>query len=575
MYRRVLAFDYDGTIAECGRIPQSMLDTLLNLRRAKYSLFLVTGRNYRSLPLNPLQEIFDGIVWENGAVLSRQGASDIFLPFGQLDPNLISSLRKTGIPLEQGESIVSSWSFHEQIIWQSLTEYGGEATVSHNKGAVMILPPGANKGSGLERMLRICGLSPRNLVCFGDGENDLSMFQLAETRVAVGDAVDELKAAADFVTTAPGPQGVLEALHRFWINDRVPSIVARPEREIAIGYDAAGQSIDIPGQMLAGRRIGIFGDSGSGKSWLTGLLVEGMHRLGYQVLVIDPEGDHRNLSSLPGFIALTGSESVLTNPAIVPTLIEESSISIVVDLSSYSVAERAPFIATIMTMLHPLRANKYRPHWVILEEAQHFLPLTLGSVERAVHPMINQGGLAFVSYRPDRLSRAIRDRLDHLLVARLQDREAYGAISTTPGLPSASELAATPQGSFWLSGRRVVRLKTGARRVPHVRHLYKYLDRQLPLHRRFYFCVNNGYIGISAGSLFEFMESLKTIPIESIEYHHCRGDFVRWARSSLGDEGLAGHLEKLMHRHTLTDEVLRVAILQHVSERYHTVHQTQ
>lgn len=52
----------------------------------------------------------------------------------------------------------------------------------------MVLPPGATKGSGLERLLTLCGLSPRNLAAVGGAENDLSMLTLAEVSVAVGDA---------------------------------------------------------------------------------------------------------------------------------------------------------------------------------------------------------------------------------------------------------------------------------------------------------------------------------------------------------------------------------------------------
>lgn len=53
----------------------------------------------------------------------------------------------------------------------------------------MILPAGAAKGSGLQRLLTICGFSPRNLVSFGDAENDLSLLTLGEYGVAVADTV--------------------------------------------------------------------------------------------------------------------------------------------------------------------------------------------------------------------------------------------------------------------------------------------------------------------------------------------------------------------------------------------------
>lgn len=96
----------------------------------------------------------------------------------------------------------------------------------------MILPAGASKGAGLERLLGICGYSPRNLVAFGDGENDLSLLELGEFGVAVADAVSSLKAVADMVTTRPGPAGVLEVLEAYWLNSLTPSIPLRRERQI-------------------------------------------------------------------------------------------------------------------------------------------------------------------------------------------------------------------------------------------------------------------------------------------------------------------------------------------------------
>ena len=51
-----------------------------------------------------------------------------------------------------------------------------------NKGAVMVLPPGCNKASGLKHALAELGLSPRNGVAGGDGENDHALLEWRSTR---------------------------------------------------------------------------------------------------------------------------------------------------------------------------------------------------------------------------------------------------------------------------------------------------------------------------------------------------------------------------------------------------------
>ena len=77
----------------------------------------------------------------------------------------------------------------------------------------------------------------------------------------------------------------------------------------------------------------------------------------------------------------------------------------------------------------------------------------------------------------------------------------------------------------------MMRLLSNARRVPHIRHLYKYLDNPLPKHKRFFFRDERGYLGLEAASLFEFLQLLADLPSESLTYHQLRNDFAAWARA--------------------------------------------
>jgi hydroxymethylpyrimidine pyrophosphatase-like HAD family hydrolase len=573
VYRRVLAFDYDGTLAENGHVPSTLQNTLKQLHQAGYALFLVTGRQYETVDLGELQPIFAGIVWENGAVLQHVTADELYLPFGHVDARLITALEKAHAPLEHGLAIASTWTKHEATVWQLLSDTGSDAVIVHNKGALMILPPGAAKGPGLERLLELCGFSPRNLVSFGDGENDLSLFQSSETSIAVADAVPSLKAAADMVTNLSGPGGVQATLETYWLNNQpFPKTAARHQRLIALGKDEADEMVSLPGDSLVSSNLGIFGDSGSGKSWVTGLLAEGMHVAGYQVLLIDPEGDFRGLRSLPGIIALNGDELTLPTPSVVITLLEEASISVVLDLCSYPINKRDAYITELLQRLRPLKEHKFRPHWIVLEEAQHFLPPDGNEISAALEPMLTQGGWAFVSYRPDRLVESLLTAIDHCLLARLSDSEAVQAVANIINIPTAELLANTSDGHIWLCGQKLVRLRASGRRVPHVRHLYKYLDTPLPKEKRFYFHTNQGFLGVTAASLFEFKEIIANLQLESLTYHQERGDFAAWIRRVLADEVLAAHIDKIAHRKDLVGEAMRQALLQRVLSRYAELH---
>jgi hydroxymethylpyrimidine pyrophosphatase-like HAD family hydrolase len=151
-----------GTLAQDECIPPPLQHALEQLHLAGYVLFLVTGRRTNSIQLGALQTCFAGIVWENGAVLSDRTSNELYLPFGHLDPRLVDALEAARVPLEHGVAIRATWVPHEETVWRILRETQSEAAIVHNKGALMLLPPGAAKGSGLERLLELCGFSRHN-----------------------------------------------------------------------------------------------------------------------------------------------------------------------------------------------------------------------------------------------------------------------------------------------------------------------------------------------------------------------------------------------------------------------------
>jgi HAD superfamily hydrolase (TIGR01484 family) len=571
MYRLIMAFDFDGTLAVNGDVPPELETALEQCRTTGHVLFLVTGRRFETVKLGGLLDVFAGIVWENGAVLSHTASGETYLPFGQLDARLLKAVEESGIPFERGLAIAATWTPHDQTLWRVLSSYGGSTSLEYNKGAVMVLPPGATKGAGLERLLALCGLSPRNLAAFGDAENDLSMLTLAEVSVAVADAVPAVIETSDVVATAPGPQGVLEILKEYPLGGKFLDIPLKRERPILLGQTETGVSVSIPAARLAGRNLGVFGNSGTGKSWMVGLLAEGLHHENYQVLLVDPEGDFRGLRVLPRFVSISGDRASLPSPGSVVSLIEEGGVSLVLDLSKYPVTLRSHYLAELMRALRPVRERKFRPHWIVLDEAQEFL-FEGSEITALLRPVLEVGGWTFVSYRPDRLSSSVLTSIHHLLLTRITDNTIGDCLRThcaTCGLMGAN-LDQVPMGSALLCGGEVVRMRPAIRRVPHVRHLYKYLDSPLPPGKRFAFRTEKGHLGIEAASLYELAHLIPTVPLESLEYHDRREDFVKWAEWTLGDAGLSSSLRKVANRRYEGKE-LREALDRVVSAHYEEV----
>jgi hypothetical protein len=84
------------------------------------------------------------------------------------------------------------------------------------------------------------------------------------------------------------------------------------------------------------------------------------------------------------------------------------------------------------------------------------------------------------------------------------------------------------------------------------------------------FRTEKGYVGIEAASLYELCRLIPTLPVESLEYHDRREDFVKWAEWTLGDPGLASRLRKVVNRHYQGEE-LRKALDQTVSTHYEEI----
>lgn len=568
-----MAFDFDGTLAIDGHVPPEVETALEQCRASGHVLFLVTGRRFETVTLGSLGDLFAGIVWENGAVLTHTASGETYLPFGQLDGRLLKAIEEAGIPFERGLAIAATWVPHDQALWRILSAHGGSTSIEYNKSAVMVLPPGATKGAGLERLLTLCGLSSRNLAAFGDAENDLSMLTLAEVSVAVADAVPAVIQTCDVLTTAPGPQGVLEILRRYPLGGQFLDIPLKRERPILLGQTDAGVAVSIPAARLVGRNLGVFGDSATGKSWMVGLIAEGLHHEEYQVLLIDPEGDFRGLRVLPRFVSMSGDRATLPPPSAIVSLLDEGGVSLVLDLSQYPMTMRSHYLAELIRALRPVRERKFRPHWIVLDEAQEFL-FEGSAVTALLRPMLDAGGWTFVSYRPDRLSESVLTSLPHCLLTRLTDRHIGDSLRThcaVCGLQNA-RFDQIPMGSVLLCSGETVRMRPAIRRVPHVRHLYKYLDVPLPPGKRFSFRTEKGFLGMEAASLYELAHLIPTLPLESLEYHDRREDFVKWAEGTLGDAGLASRLRKVANRHYQGEE-LREALNQVVSTHYEEIRQ--
>jgi hydroxymethylpyrimidine pyrophosphatase-like HAD family hydrolase len=230
MHYLALATDYDGTLAEDGKVGEDVLGALQRLRRTGRKLVLVTGRELDELMrVFPAFEVFDKIVAENGALLySPRPPTE--RPLAEAPPpEFAAALRARGVaPLSCGRIIVATWQPHEQAVLAVIREQGLELEVIFNKGAVMVLPSGVNKASGLDAALEELGIARERVVGAGDAENDHSLLAACGLGVAVANAVPALKRRASLVTAGARGQGIIELCDKLVAND-CADVVVRPE----------------------------------------------------------------------------------------------------------------------------------------------------------------------------------------------------------------------------------------------------------------------------------------------------------------------------------------------------------
>lgn len=101
--------------------------------------------------------------------------------------------------------------------WQLSKQLDGQVhlTRAQVEGILEVLPAGSSKGKAVMRVMKDLNIPPENALAIGDGENDIEMLQAVGTGVAVGNAVQKLKAVATQVVGSNDDDGVAQAIEMF------------------------------------------------------------------------------------------------------------------------------------------------------------------------------------------------------------------------------------------------------------------------------------------------------------------------------------------------------------------------
>jgi HAD superfamily hydrolase (TIGR01484 family) len=560
-----LCTDYDGTIAHHGEVDSPTIAALEELRASGRKLVLVTGREIDDLKrVFTRFDLFDRIVAENGALIYRPESREERVLGDSPPAGFIEDLKRRGVDrVSVGRCIVATWEPNERHVLDAIRDLGLELQVIFNKGAVMILPGGINKASGLKAALDELNISVHNTVGVGDAENDHAMLNLCECSAAVENALPAVKEKVDIVLERDHGAGVA-LLIREMLDDDLASRAGRLHRyEILLGKGDDGKAVSLSPYGVSAL---VVGTSGGGKSTVASGLVERLRAKEYNFCIIDPEGDYD---------AVDGA-TVLGSPGRAPSVDECMQLLVkpdgnaVINLLGLKFSDRPAYFMSLFARVTDLRVKTGRPHWLIVDEAHHVLPADWRPADAVLPQRLD--GVLLVSVTPSALAGAALELVDTLIVLGDKPREMVrefadaSKVTMPPELPEQLERG---EALLWHQGSREPprRVVLEPSRTDRRRHLRKYAEGALGEDRSFYFRGPQGKLKLRANNLINFMDLADGVDDDTWLFHWQRGDVSQWVRSCIKDVPLADRISLFEHENG-DASTSRQQVRELIEERY-------
>ncbi|AZV21877.1 HAD-IIB family hydrolase [Mesorhizobium sp. M7A.F.Ce.TU.012.03.2.1] len=561
MYFIALAADYDGTLAHDGIVAKKTLAALERFKKSGRKLVLVTGRELPDLKrVFPELSLFDKVVAENGAMIYTPASEEERVIAPSPEPKFVARLKRQGVkPLSVGRSIVATWEPHQATVLDIIKKMGLELEIIFNKGAVMILPSGINKATGLAAALQDLRLSPHNVVGVGDAENDHAFLQACGCSAAVDNAIPAVKDTANLVMRGARGKGVEQLIAKLIKRDH--AIVPKRHDGIVLASSGGDDVYLSPSDTIL-----IAGSSGIGKSTLATALTERFVESGFQFCVFDPEGDY---DGLEGAVRLGDGSSAPTKAQVLD-LIAKADSNIVVNGLALRVDERPDFFADLLPGLSSFRRRTARPHWLVIDEAHHLLPKRRDDTRAVLS--LELPGTILITVHPEAISTDALRLVTAIIALGPKAKDVVKVFCKETGIEPPKDIP-TPKGArvlFWRpqSGKKVKTVKVVEPRQSLKRHSRKYAEGQLDEAGSFYFHGPDNAMNLRAHNLMIFAQIAEGIDDKTWEFHLRTGDYSKWFRHQIRDKDLARETAEAEEDKTLSAQDSRKRVLDAVRRRY-------
>lgn len=268
MSRKAVFLDIDGTMIDfTGRMPESAEYAIREAKNNGHHMVICSGRSLYQIYPRLIEMNFNGVVAAAGACVVCEGKEIYhrYIPISErkwiveyMEKNhfvfniqtntktitnassldvMIKNFENRGVTKEMYETVIGNveickelWKneFAEKLVYTDAPfaleqirqdvgpyfevtasslendRYGGEIGIA-----------GINKATGMELYLAHTGIDRKDTIAIGDGPNDFEMLQYANVGIAMGNAGEELKSIADFVTTDINDDGIYNAFVKY------------------------------------------------------------------------------------------------------------------------------------------------------------------------------------------------------------------------------------------------------------------------------------------------------------------------------------------------------------------------
>ncbi len=255
---KALFFDIDGTLVSFAthRIPDSTVAALRQAKANGVRVYISTGRPVSFINnLDQIADLIDGYITTTGALCivgdeqfglhsiepadarkvidasRRLGKSCVVV--GTRHISIVNDSAELTRQFREGLNLDYEFAPLDQTLAEPLLQLSPFFTAEEEQAVAATLSAcnssrwhpsftdithrEADKGRALQAMCQHEGFAVADTMAFGDGGNDIAILRQAGIGVAMGNAVDPVKAAADYVTTSVDDDGISNALRHFHI----------------------------------------------------------------------------------------------------------------------------------------------------------------------------------------------------------------------------------------------------------------------------------------------------------------------------------------------------------------------